>query len=121
MSKKTIAIDFDGVIHKYDRGWQDGKIYGDVIEGALECMTKLKEDGFDLFILTTRVTEGHGAIYKGEVGTLAIKLWLEEKFEEAGLTPFSIDVTSEKRPAIAYIDDRGIRFTNWWDVRKYFC
>lgn len=30
------------------------------------------------------------------------------------------EVTSEKPPAIAYIDDRAIRFTNWEDVRKYF-
>lgn len=34
--KKSIAIDFDGVIHDYNNGWQNGKIYGKPIEGAFE-------------------------------------------------------------------------------------
>jgi len=29
-------------------------------------------------------------------------------------------VSNLKPPAIAYIDDRGIRFTNWADITKYF-
>ena len=29
---KTIAVDFDGVIHKYSKGWQGGEIYDEPVE-----------------------------------------------------------------------------------------
>lgn len=51
--RKTIAIDFDGVIHQYDKGWYDGEIYGESVPGAFEMMAKLQQD-YDLYILTTR-------------------------------------------------------------------
>lgn len=36
MSKKTICVDFDGVIHKYSKGWQGDVIYDEPVEGAKE-------------------------------------------------------------------------------------
>jgi len=51
---KTVALDFDGVIHKYSKGWHDGTIYDDPIEGAFEYMKSLMEEGYCVFILSTR-------------------------------------------------------------------
>lgn len=44
----------------------------------------------------------------------AVREWLKSSgFPE-------LPITSMKPKAIAYIDDRAIRFTNWDDIRKYF-
>jgi 5'(3')-deoxyribonucleotidase len=114
MSKQRIAIDFDGVIHSFD-GWKDGSIYGDVIPGALETIAKLSTK-YEVYIFTTRARE--------EVNQIdVIKNWLGDQAAAIGLDPvffMRLTVTDKKLPAIAYIDDRGIRFTNWPDIKKYF-
>src|SRR6185369_8998400 len=53
--RKTVAVDFDGVIHSYENGWQDGSIYGTPTPGALEALRKLMED-YNVFIFTSRHT-----------------------------------------------------------------
>ena len=36
--KKTIVFDFDGVIHRYSKGWQDGNIYDKPTKGIKETI-----------------------------------------------------------------------------------
>lgn len=99
----TIAVDFDGVLHSYEKGWQDGEIYGTPVPGALEAIQKLRSRGYWIVVHTAMARDPH-TVYK----------WLLNH----GI--YVDAVTILKPAAVAYIDDRGIRFTNWLDVVKYF-
>lgn len=92
----TIAFDFDGVIHRYSRGWQDGNIYDHPTKGIDEVISKLRKNGYKVVIYSTR-----GATKKG---IREIKDWLEK---------YNIvvdDICSEKPIASMYVDDRAIPF-----------
>ena len=104
--QKTIAIDFDGVLHAYSQGWQDGSIYDPPVPGAVEAVTKLQDAGYHIVVFSTRADT--------PTGQADISGWLHEQ----GFRWEEITVTDRKLPAIAYIDDRGVRFTNWPDIVK---
>ena len=95
--KETIAIDFDGVLAYYHKGWFDKNEYGRPIAGAKSAIKKLLKK-YNLVIFTCRKKE-------------SILNWL--KFYD-----FPILKVADKKPgAIQYIDDRGYKFTNW---KEYF-
>jgi hypothetical protein len=107
---RTVAVDFDGVIHSYDKGWQDGTIYGEPVPGSLEALDVLL-DRYAVFVHTTR-------------DPYQVEGWLSARGvpcvidNGAGEPEFWNDrgvvlVTRRKYPAVAYIDDRGIRFESW--------
>ena len=111
--KKRIMIDFDGVIHSYNNGWQNGKLYGDVIEGAKEAIDYLKENGFEIVIFTTRASKNHNIKPTSDELIADVGDWLKTN------NIYFDRITSEKLGAIAYIDDRAIRFeNNWNDIIK---
>jgi hypothetical protein len=106
----TVAVDFDGVIHAYSRGWQDGSIYDGPVPGAFEALRKLMET-YAVFVHTTREPAPVGRWIKDQSGietawgaVMAREFWNDQT---------CILVTQLKLPAVAYIDDRGIRFENW--------
>jgi hypothetical protein len=51
---KTICIDFDGVIHKYSKGWQDGEIYDEAINSSIRSINDLMSQGYSVIIFSTR-------------------------------------------------------------------
>ena len=54
MEKKTICIDFDGVIHDYSNGFQGEDVFGGMIPNANIGTSVLKEKGWTIIIFTTR-------------------------------------------------------------------
>lgn len=54
MDKKTICIDFDGVIHDYSQGWQGEDVFGNMIANADTGTSVLKQKGWTIIIFTTR-------------------------------------------------------------------
>lgn len=118
--RKTLAIDFDGVIHAYTSGFGDGELYDPPVEDALYALSKLERD-YTIVIYTTRVSDDHSAKFHGKTGEEAIREWLDFWCKQYNITlAFRYVITATKPPAIAYIDDRAVRFTNWTDIRKMF-
>lgn len=97
VKKKTLAIDFDGVIHRYSRGWQDGSIYDRPMPGARRALVALKRK-FRIVVFSRRAAHQ---------GTREIKQWLDRNN-----IPYDA-VTKVKPRARWYIDDRAIRFFDW--------
>lgn len=109
---KTIAIDFDGVIHKYSKGWHDGSCYDEPMSNSEYALKRLMREYHDasIFIFTTR-----------DCGQ--VKNWFDKYFKfstqiipddvQFWNTKGVIGITNKKLPAVMYIDDRAVKFTRW--------
>lgn len=117
---QTVAVDFDGVLHSYGKGWHDGTIYGDWKPGAVAALSQLMQR-HAVFIHTTRdarqvarwIERMSG--YGFECTTRCPRTWYGRRrpfWNEQGV----LLVTDRKYPAVAYIDDRAVRFVNWPDA-----
>jgi hypothetical protein len=102
--KPRVLVDFDCVVHAYDRGWQDGTVYGDPVPGSLEAIQWLMER-FDVVIFTARLADHRDV---AAIQYNLIRSWLSEH----GFPDMM--VTDQKLPARYYIDDKAIRFDGEW-------
>ena len=103
----NIAIDFDNVIHKNSRGFYDGSIYDEPVHGAKEALEHLSET-YDVVIYTVKAKPDRGLV-NGKTGVQLVWDWLK-KYD---MDQYVNKVTCEKPRAVAYIDDKGFRFTSW--------
>ena len=116
--KKTICVDFDGVINQYDSGWKGADVISDPpVEGAIKGLYRLVSDEeVDVAIHSTRSGQ--------EGGIKAMRKWLNKwdaAYREAHDVPADIPFLTEtvrfpvqKPPAMVYIDDRGFYFDGDW-------
>jgi len=104
---KNISIDFDGVIHYWNKGWYEGTCYGKPIKGALEAV-KLLSEKYRIIIFTAKCKPDRPLV-NGKTGKQLVLEWLK-KYD---LLDYIFEVTHEKPRAQIYIDDRGYHFTDW--------
>lgn len=96
MAKRTLAIDFDGVMNLYT-GWKGEDELYQPRSGLADFLNTLRRDEWTIIIYSTRDPE-------------KIKEWLKaHKYE------FLIDGISNKKPmATCYLDDRAVNFNGDW-------
>jgi hypothetical protein len=112
--RPVLCIDFDGVIHSYEHGWQDGTIYGSVVPGFFEWVERVRND-FKLVIYSSRS--------KTDAGVLAMSTWLHKHRNEwitgggsrHPTEPIAFEFAHEKPAAWVTIDDRSIQFRGFWN------
>jgi len=111
-NRPIICVDFDGVIHSYENGWQDGEIYGTVVPGFFEWYLEAAKH-FDIRIYSSRsrypaMREAMGKWLMDQCGA-----WAADR-EKSMMAAFTF--AHEKPPAFVTIDDRAICFKGDWNA-----
>ena len=106
-NNNNISIDFDGVIHGNSKGFHDGTVYDEPIDGAVEAIKSLSKK-YNIVIFSAKAKPDRPLV-NGMTGIELIWEWLEKY----NLSQYIAEVTSEKPRAIVYIDDKAIRFIDW--------
>ena len=100
--KPVIAVDFDGVLHRYSKGWDDGSIYDPPMPGTKAGMEQLRKHGYTLLIFSAR--------NRNPDREEEMRAWLKEHE-----IPFDrIATLADGKPfADVYLDDLAVRFEGW--------
>ena len=115
MAKQILCLDFDGVLHSYESGWQGASVIADdPVVGAMEFLGRAVVD-FDVRIFSSRSHQ--------DDGIFAMQMWLKGNLlldlGDAGLAVYDqIKFDMVKPPAFVTIDDRAIQFTGEWPLNQ---
>jgi hypothetical protein len=101
-ARRTICLDFDGVIHAYRSGWCGAEIIPDPpLHGAREAVAQLRKR-FRVVVHSSRCAS--------DAGFAAVKAWLVKHDIEVD------EVCRYKPPASIYVDDRAVPFRGDWQA-----
>ena len=114
--RPTIVIDFDGVIHSYEKGWQDGHIYGTPVSGFFEWAEEAKQH-FTLAVYSSRSDSHKNLKPMRDWFSVQLQAWRWDH-PHSDLTILDFDFPLRKPPAWVSIDDRVIRFNGRWDAEE---
>jgi hypothetical protein len=112
----AVAIDFDGVIHEYSRGWHDGTTYDDPTDGAFDAIRDFMAERRPVVVFTARATWAVAewfAVHAPDLRLHVDHLCTIEFWEHTD----SVLITNRKVVAKHYIDDRAIRHVDWATTR----
>jgi len=124
MSKPTLCLDFDGVIHSYTSGWKGPATIPDPpVPGAFQFIEAALES-FEVAIFSSRSgqEESFDSGLRIRYGTVAMREWFAKWAEkELGLVRgrgvCALVSWPERKPsAFITIDDRAITFTGQWPL-----
>lgn len=105
MKKKTICIDFDGVIAQYQE-WEGKDKFGAPVPGVQSALKVLKKEGYKIIIFTTREVSDE------------LKAYLKENnitYDHINENPDQPKDTNAGKPiADLYVDDRSVCFRGNW-------
>lgn len=111
-TKQILALDFDGVVHQYSKGWQDGAIYDDVTPGFFDWALAAA-DHFRLVIYSSRSKTDEGKTAMREWLSAQSEKWRAER-DHPPVTMLTFEFAHEKPPAWLTIDDRAFCFSGDW-------
>jgi histidinol phosphatase-like enzyme len=103
-SRRTIAVDFDGVIAEYD-GYKGAGVLGDPRPDVLEALRTLEGEGWKIVVHTTR-GEGEIKNYLAQHQIPCHEINLNSDYKTQGVKPV----------ADVYWDDRAVCYTG--DARR---
>jgi|SRR5678815_746950 len=119
MNKPILCLDFDGVIHSYESGWQGADVIPDPpVQGAIDFLREAVKH-FRVCIFSSRSHQ--------EGGGTAMRTWLGHHImiAEPGIIMQAppwftlIEWPLNKPSAFVTLDDRALCFTGQWPSIDY--
>lgn len=105
---KVLAVDFDGVISRYE-GWKGLGVFGPPFTGCKEELQKLRDAGWTIILFTTRGDD------IGRVQRFMFDHSIPYDYVNCNAPTAPENVSDKKVLANVYLDDRAITFDGNWE------